>query len=419
MHYPTRTTPTAPHTLTARQPLARTSSWLLACALGLALAACGGGGGGGDTDTGTGSGNGSGGGTGGNGNGGTGGGGSASGSSTFVAASGPLCAQRNSSTNNCVQPTSSAIEELALIQTVLDPNGPVIDFDGSGFIMNSIYSMSGTPPAVNASLLTSSYGMARRNVQAGRNAFAVDGRQYSFQYANGSERTYQGANDAGSLTFHSGSAEDHKEGGGSLSISESQSISQQGSGTNFRTETALWASVLPLLTDQAHAPREQKVTYVGRIIPMGGTGEQLNEHTTDRIDSTVTYEAVLDTATGQLSGVRVDYTDPESQRRMVLELPELRFENSRLDSASRMHRISAQVQGPGSDSREDAPLPDTAHTQLNFTLDGLEGEITGPQASVISIVGGGAKGILRAQLVRKDLLKDEDDLVIHIPLATR
>ena len=31
----------------------------------------------------------------------------------------------------------------------------------------------------------------------------------------------------------------------------------------------------------------------------------------------------------------------------------------------------------------------------------------------------GAKGLQQTQLIRKDLLKDEDDLVIHIPLAPR
>lgn len=403
--------PRPPHKTTARQPLARTPFWLLAGALGLALAACGGGGGAEDASGGSASGSGSGAGSA------SGNGTSASGPATFIAASGSLCARRNGATNNCVQPTSSAIEELALIQTLLDPNGPVVDFDGAGHVIRSITTMSGTYPNVESDFQTPSYGLARRNIQAGRNAFSVEGRAYTFQYISNSDRVYKSANDSGSFAFFSGSEQDHKEESWSLSVAETQTLGKPGSGTDLRTENSLWTSNLDLLTDQAHAPKEQKVVYVGTLNPMGGTGARLNQHTRDRLSSGVTYEAVLDTATGRLSGVRVDYTDPESQRRTVLEMPELRFENSRLDSASRMHRISARMEGPGDDPRDDAPLTDTARTQLSFTLDGLEGEITGPQGRTIRIVGGGPKGILQAVLLRKDLA--ENDFVINIPLAAR
>lgn len=411
--------PNTPRKTPARQPLTRPPFWLLAGATTLALAACGGGGGGVDDASGggTGAGSGSGDGTSAGAGSGAGTGGSASGPSTFIAASGPLCTRRNSGTNNCVQPTSSAIEELALIQTLLDPNGPVIDFDASGHVINTITTMSGTYPNVESDFLTPSYGLARRNIQAGRNAFAVEGRPYTFQYISSSDRFYKNANDTGSFIFYSGSEQDHKEESWSLSVAETQTLGKQGSGTNFRTENSLWTSNLDLLTDQAHAPKEQNVVYVGTLNPMGGTGARLNQHTTDRLSSGVTYEAVLDTATGKLSGVRVDYTDPESQRRTVLEMPELRFENSRLDSASRLQRLSARMEGPGDDAREHAPLSDTARTQLSFTLDGLEGEITGPQGRSIRIVGGGPKGTFQAVLLRKELAGN--DFAIHIPLAAR
>ena len=184
-----------------------------------------------------------------------------------------------------------------------------------------------------------------------------------------------------------------------------------------------WFSGLRRLTDQADAPGEKTVTYVGTINPMSGTGERLNEHTLGLLSTGVHYEAEFNTATGKLTGVRIDHTDPDSQRRTVLEIPELQFMNSQLVPASRSHRMRIQLEGPGEDSRMSstsdngspgAPLPDTARMQADFTLDGLEGEITGKQAEAIQIIGGGPKGFMQLVLMRKDRLGE--DVPPYIPL---
>ncbi|WP_265286057.1 hypothetical protein [Verminephrobacter eiseniae] len=155
------------------------------------------------------------------------------------------------------------------------------------------------------------------------------------------------------------------------------------------------------------------MTYVGRVVPLAGSAAPLDENTYDTLTTGVSYEAVLDTVTGKLTGVSIDYTESKSQRHTRLELPELRFQNSRLDSASRQQRIHARMEGPGNDYRDGAPLSDTARTRHEFTTDGLEGEIIGKQAEFIELVGGGPKGMLHVALVRKDLA--EDDFVIDIP----
>ena len=111
----------------------------------------------------------------------------------------------------------------------------------------------------------------------------------------------------------------------------------------------------------------------------------------------------------------MDYTDPQSQRRVTLELPELTFVSSRLDKASQGLRTGVSAQGPGNDSRADAPRPDTARTGHDFTLDGLEGEITGDQAHIIRLLGAGPQGMMRVTLIRKDKLPA--DTPIHIPLS--
>ncbi|WP_454708241.1 hypothetical protein [Delftia acidovorans] len=401
MHHSSTTTPTDRSTTHTR--LAHPPSWLLACAMGLALTACGGGsgndGGAGDAGTGT-------------------DGGTRSG--VFIAASGALCAKR-SNTGNCVQPTSSAIEEAELVKTIIDPDAqkPLIDFDAMGFIINNVLTYSqepGMPP--KGSITTPSYGMERRHIQAGRNTFTIAERSYPnatyFPTAGHTQYKKEGINAA--VTFRIGSPQDHQEGEWGTSLDESRNISVSGSMPNMRSENTGWMSGLHLLTDQADAPKEKTVIYVGSVAPSGGTGEVLNEHTTNSLGTGVSYEAELDTSTGMLTGVMIDFTDPKSQRRTVLELPPLKFENSRLTDASRRQRIDIRLEGPGSDSRAGAPLPDTAHTQLDFSLDGLEGEITGKQAQTIQILGGGPKGFMQLVLMRKDRV-DPEDRTVDIPLV--
>lgn len=129
----------------------------------------------------------------------------------------------------------------------------------------------------------------------------------------------------------------------------------------------------------------------------------------------IRYEAELDTVTGTLTGVRIDYSHPKNQRRTRLELPELRFENSRLDSASRQRRVAVQIEGPGEDRRSDeTPRPDTARTRHGFTTDGLDGEIVGKQADSIVLGGAGPKGGFAVELKRKD--RARTDQVIDFPM---
>ncbi|ABM56042.1 hypothetical protein [Verminephrobacter eiseniae] len=368
-------------------------SWFPACLFGLTLAACGGGGGGGADISGA--------------DGGAAGAGGAGGTTsagTFIAAAGPLCAKR-AANNHCVQPTSSSTTPFALMKAITDPNGQVIDFDSMGSTMNYAVTFKGTPPGPEYTY--TSYGMARRNIQAGRNTFTVDDRYYgnARAFPAAGEIKYRHARDDATVTFNVGRQKDQNdENLSSLTLSEDQA-----SGGGGRA----WSSALRLLTDQTDAPPTPTITYVGRVLPSAGSAALLDEHTRDFLITGVTYEAVLNTVTGTLTGVSIDYTESKSQRHTRLELPELRFQNSQLDSASRQQRIHARMEGPGQDDRGDEPQPDTARTRHEFTTDGLEGEITGRQAEIIELVGGGPKGILHVALVRKDLT--EDDFVIDIP----
>ena len=364
-------------------------SWFPACLFGLTLAACGGGGGGADIS---------------GADGGAAGAGGTTSAGTFIAAAGPLCAKR-AANDHCVQPTSSSATPFALMKAITDPGGPVIDFDGMGSILNGLVTDKGTPP--RRELNFTSYGMARRSIQAGRNTFTIDDRYYgnAQAYPATGEIKYRHAGDASSVTFTVGMQEDQNDKDLSyLGLHEIQAIG---------SESSTWVSALRLLTDQTDAPQTPTVTYVGRVVPLAGSAAPLDENTYDTLTTGVSYEAVLDTVTGKLTGVSIDYTESKSQRHTRLELPELRFQNSRLDSASRQRRIHARMEGPGNDYRDGAPLSDTARTRHEFTTDGLEGEIIGKQAELIELVGGGPKGMLHVALVRKDLA--EDDFVIDIP----
>lgn len=387
-----------------RRPSLRLRTWLPATCLGLALAACGGGGGGSD-----------------NAGGGDGGGSGVkpAPNSVFIAAAGPLCSRVHSGTGNCVQPTSSSVTEADLVKTITDPDArkPLIDFDAMGFIHNAVLSTSQQPgQPIASSLIYSSYGMQRRNVQVGRNSFAVEDRRYpdATSYPQAGQIQYKKPGFQGSVYFYIGKEEDQAEGSWNTSFTEGRNLSSVGTAPNVRNENTSWFSALYLLTDQAQAPREATVTYIAALNTLSGTSEKLDEHTLDHLSTAINYEAQLHTATGKLTGVKMDYTHPESQRRVTLELPELTFVNSRLDKTSQGLRTSVRAQGPGNDSREDAPRPDTARTMHDFTLDGLEGEITGDQAHIIRLLGAGPKGMMTVTLIRKDKLPA--DTPIHIPL---
>lgn len=373
----------------ACRPGAHPFSWLPAGFLGLTLVACGGGGGGGADTPGA------------NGSAGVG-----VHPNTFIAPAGPLCAQRTTH-SHCLQPTSSSTTSGALIKAITDPSGQTIDFDSMGFIQNYTVTYQNKGTRMNIPEFTySSYGMARRSILAGRNAFTVDGSRHyedAKAYPAAGDIKYRNGRANASITLNVGREQDGVP--RSPSISEDQTIGSGGS---------LWVSALTRLTDQIDAPQTKTVTYVGRVVPLAGSGAKLDEHTRDILSTGVTYEAVLDITTGKLTGVSIDHTEAKSQRHTRLKLPELRFENSRLDKDSRQERIHGQMQGPGEDSRSGAPLPDTVHTRQEFITDGLEGEITGKQAEFIELVGGGPKGSLRVVLMRKD--RAGNDFVVDVPM---
>ncbi|MCW5255769.1 hypothetical protein D5038_05185 [Verminephrobacter aporrectodeae subsp. tuberculatae] len=353
-------------------PRTRLPSWLSACFLGLTLAACGGGGGGsnGSGDSGSGS-----------------GADDTRTASPFIAPAGALCAQRDANSNNCIQPTSSSTDEQALFDAISDPNGSVIDFDGPGYMENELFSVG--------KISITSYGMARRRIQAGRNAFTVDGRRYGEgkRSQSGEDIRYVYKGDRGSnVTVELIKSMGHrKETLWGIGLREDERA------TTPDTTGISWTTVFGVLTDQADAPKTRKVRYVGTVWTLTGTDGRILEV------EDVTYETELDTVTGRLAGVRIDYTNPKTRKYMQLELPELKFENSRLDSASRQQRTSVQ----------------TGITSYNhsFTLDGLEGEILGKQAASIYLVGGGAKGALQVTLRRKDQM--ESDAVINVPFSAK
>lgn len=397
MHHSSAPTPSDCSTTHAR--LAHPPSWLLACAMGLALTACGGGSGsdGGAGDPGP--------------------GGTAS-SGVFIAPSGPLCTKL-SSTGNCLQPTSSAIEESDLIKLITDPDAQtsLIDFSGMGVIHNTTLTYSQQPgQAIESSFIYSSYGMARRDFQVGRNTFIVQGRQYPqvTHYPEAGQSHYKNISDDAGVIFLVGPPDQHEEGIWGTTFSEGQNLSKVGRMPNMRSENTNWISAIRLLTDQSQAPSEPTVTYIGSVSTLAGTAQRLDPYTTDILDTGVNYEAEFNTATGKLTGVKIDYTDPKSQRRTVMEVPELTFVNSRLIPDSRSQRINVVLEGPASDVRADAPRPDTPLTRQDYTLDSLEGEITGKQAEIIHILGAGPQGTMQLMLMRKD--KAGPDVPIHIPL---
>src|SRR6218665_1177198 len=223
-------------------------SWFPACLFGLTLAACGGGGGGGADISGA--------------DGGAGGAGGTTSAGTFIAAAGPLCAKR-AANNHCVQPTSSSPTPFALMKAITDPNGQVIDFDSMGSTMNYAVTFKGTPPGPEYTY--TSYGMARRNIQAGRNTFTVDDRYYgnARAFPAAGEIKYRHARDDATVTFNVGRQKDQNdENLSSLTLSEDQA-----SGGGGRA----WSSALRLLTDQTDAPPTPTITYVGRVLPSAGS----------------------------------------------------------------------------------------------------------------------------------------------------
>ncbi|WP_236610744.1 hypothetical protein [Verminephrobacter aporrectodeae] len=338
----------------------------------------------------------------------------------FIAPAGALCARRERD-GNCVQPTSSSTDALALHKAMTNPgpDAPMINFDSPGYLIEGLRTKDsqGNPSMINPSMINPSFGLVWRHIQAGRNGFVVDGRRYGNAKDNPSDAmvNYTGEQGGGAVLMF------NLEGGQNQAwffiFGEHDLVSPRG--------TAGWGTALGLLTDQTDAPTTRKVTYLGRYRSFSGTAERLDENgSTDSLDIRVTYEAELDLHTGSLSGVRIDYTDPGTQRHTRLKLPDLTFKHSRLEGLSKTQRFDIEIDGPahidapGEDKRPEAPRPDTPRIRHDFTIEALEGEIFGKQAARIHLMGAGPKGTFLVALVRKDLFElMENNPVIHYPLT--
>ncbi|MCW8207140.1 hypothetical protein D8B24_08775 [Verminephrobacter aporrectodeae subsp. tuberculatae] len=333
----------------------------------------------------------------------------------FIAPAGALCARREMD-GNCVQPTSSSTDELALHKAMTnpDPDAPMINFDSPGYLIDGLLTKDSQG---NPALTNPSRDLVWRHIQAGRNGFVVDGRRYgnAKRHPSAAMIDYTGEQGGGvALMFNLEMGQNQA---WSFSFAEHGLVSHRG--------TANWSTSLGLLTDQTDAPRTRKVTYVGTYHSLSGTAERLDENgSTDFLDTHVTYEAELDLHTGSLSGVSIDYTDPETQRHTRLKLPDLTFKQSRLEGLSKTQRFDIENDGPAridgpEGERPRAPRPDTPRIRHDFTIEALEGDIVGKQAALINLWGVGSKGIVRVVLVRKDLfeLMEDDPPVIHYPLT--
>ncbi|MCW8200580.1 hypothetical protein D8B23_19775, partial [Verminephrobacter aporrectodeae subsp. tuberculatae] len=332
----------------------------------------------------------------------------------FIAPAGALCARRERD-GNCVQPTSSSTDELALHKAMTnpDPDAPMINFDSPGNLIDGLPTKDSQG---NPALTNPSYGLVWRHIQAGRNRFVVDGRRYgnAKRHPSAAMIDYTGEQGGGiNLTFNLEMGQNQA---WFFSFAEHGLVSHRG--------TANWSTVLGLLTDQTDAPTTRKVTYLGLYRSFSGTAERLDENgSTDSLYIRVTYEAELDLHTGSLSGVRIDYTDPETQRHTRLKLPDLTFKHSRLEGLSKTQRFDIEIDGPAKidgpeDERPRAPRPDTPRIRHDFTIEGLEGEIFGKQAARIHLLGAGPQGTFRVELVRKDLFElMGKNPVIHYPLT--
>ncbi|WP_265645910.1 hypothetical protein, partial [Verminephrobacter aporrectodeae] len=332
----------------------------------------------------------------------------------FIAPAGALCARRERD-GNCVQPTSSSTDELALHKAMTnpDPDAPMINFDSPGYLIDGLLTKDSQG---NPALTNPSRDLVWRHIQAGRNGFVVDGRRYgnAKRHPSAAMIDYTGEQGGGvALMFNLEMGQNQA---WSFSFAEHGLVSHRG--------TANWSTSLGLLTDQTDAPRTRKVTYVGTYHSLSGTAERLDENgSTDFLYTHVTYEAELDLHTGSLSGVRIDYTNPETQRHTRLKLPDLTFKHSRLEGISRTQRFDIEIDGPAEiDSPEGerprAPRPDTPRIRHDFAIEALEGDIVGKQAALINLWGTGPKGIVRVVLVRKDLFElMGKNPVIHYPLT--
>ncbi len=97
-----------------------------------------------------------------------------------------------------------------------------------------------------------------------------------------------------------------------------------------------------------------------------------------------------------------------------MEVQEVALVSPAVIPAPRSQRTNVVLEGPAGDVRAEAPRHDTPLTRQDYTLDGLEGEITGKQAEIIHILGAGPQGTMQLMLMRKD--KAGPDVPIHIPL---
>lgn len=383
---------------------ARAFRWLAACSVGLNLAACGGG----DDSPATGPGAAA-------------GTGNPAAVGTFIAPSGPLCSKILHN-GNCAQPTSSAIDQQGLIDAILDPKGPVIEFDSMGLIVESVLKYRG-PKSPETGYTYPFHGMARRRVEAGRNSFTIDTKHYAIvdgKNSDAEKTTYGNGRDEDIAQFFiTTQPHDLWDTGRIFNLAESRDVSRTGSWSgNSRTESAsIWSGTLRLLTDQSDAPTDQEVHYVGFIQSFSGDGKWLSERERNRLGAGASYEAVFDTGTGKLSGVRVDYTDPVYQTRIQMELPKLYFRDSRLIKDAVGHRIDVRNAGPA----DPADVAGSTYIQNDFRTDGLEGEIYGKQAATIYLVGSGPNGRLQVALIPKKLFDQmpDEDKPIPIPLSRR
>jgi hypothetical protein len=309
----------------------------------------------------------------------------------FIDPAGPLCAQRDTLSGHCIQPTSSSMSLAALQAAIVDPAGQTFTVDTFGSSEDAnIKSFRGMYMEN-----TKNFTLQKKTFVFGKKQTVVDGKTFDYEkhYAGDDDKFYAGTDPLDVRKSEIGTF--------FLSFRNTTAASMGPPDAAGPTTTDVavtsFGGTLGLLTDKHDAPVEAEITYKGNVYVYGGDGgvegppSLILRMTAGSCPMTL----VLDTASGALTSAPVKCTDPLTNLATIqFELPRLQVENSRVGPLLGTE-VSASIAGYAGNFPELSPI------SAVFRTGKIEGGLFNAGARNLSIIGVGPLGQFEIRATRQ------------------
>ena len=305
-------------------------------------------------------------------------------STIFIDPAGPLCAQRDTLSGYCIQPTSSSATVEGLQAAMIDPNGERFAVDSFGWASDAKQNIFAGAYVGGNSF---NYSMLKKTLIFGKNQIIVDNKTYSnngpyafnssFRFLSGQEPIDIMMNWPGALIFW-------QEYDAYLSKSGTTPFD-----FSVNTGEIQWTGIVGALTDKHDAPVESEITFTGYVSILGGDGSAFDPpiNLIKLIGGKCPITLVLNTSTGALRSDSVKCISSGSNTdtsTIAFDLPTLFFENSRVRPL-----VGSEASISIAGLADNAP---GASVDATFKATKIEGALFGVGAKYLNIMGAGTLG---------------------------